>query len=292
VTKNDSNGVRPKLLCLAASLGFLGSVTLAALPAHAGFTRNIMITGYWPGTNEMIRPFSASATQNPGGWIGQDWEGRGYNIHSFFPEFPGQTGPNWGRGVGDFEVDYQDTVADWHRITDELKPVAIITFSRGNPGSSWEIETQHKLRERFRWAPDYSAPTIPDANAPIFQSLPINTVLNSSLPMDNIRSAVDAAGIIDDVYLDTVGFGGNFLSEFIGLHGVWYHSLNNSEDAEFRNYAAGHIHVGIDTPLDAAMQATQITLRELTEYLDTVIPAPGSVGVMAMGMLLAGRRRR
>lgn len=267
-------------------------LAVASAPALAGHTRNIMVTGYWPQTNNMIRPFSANPAQNPDGWIGGDWEGRGYNIYSFFPEFPGQTGPNWGKGVGDFEVDYQDTVADWHRITAELNPVAIITFSRGNPGSSWEIETQHKRRDRIRWAPDYSDPKLPSAGSPIFQYLPVDTVLKSSLPMEDIRQAVSEAGIIDDVYLDTVGFGGNFLSEFIGLHGVWYNSLHNSEDAEFRNFAAGHIHVGIDTPFDAAVQATEITLRTLTDYLDTVIPAPGSAVPLLAGVGLIARRRR
>lgn len=278
--------IRPALL-LGLSCG-----TLVTGSASAGFTRNIMITGYWPETNNMVRPFSSNPAQNPGGWIGEDWEGRGYNIHSFFPEFPGVTGPNWGKGVGDFEVDYQDTVGDWHRITDELKPVAIITFSRGNPGSSWEIETQHKRRDRSRWAPDYSDPKLPSAGSPIFLNLPVDTVLQSSLPMEQIRDAVAADGMIDDVYLDTVGFGGNFLSEFIGLHGVWYNSLNNSEDAEFRNFAAGHIHVGIDTPFDAAMRATEITLRTLTDYLDTVIPAPGTALVLLGGVGAIGVRRR
>lgn len=265
---------------------------LTAGIASADFTRNIMITGYWPQTNNMVRQFNTNPTQNPGGWAGEDWEGRGYNIHSFFPEFPGVTGPNWGKGEGDFEVDYQDTVADWHRITEELKPVAIITFSRGNPGSSWEIETRHRRRAQHLWAPDYTAPGLPDADAPIFQALPVGTDLFSSLPKDEIRAAVEAAGIIDDVYLDTAGTGGNFLSEFIGLHGVWYNSMNSSEDAAFRNFASGHIHVGIDTPFAAAVQATEITIRTLTDYLDSVIPSPGAASLLVMGGAIAGRRRR
>lgn len=274
--------------CLAAAVG----VSAVALLADAGHTRNIMITGYWPQTNNMVRQFSANPEQNPLGWVGGNWEGRGYNIYSYFPEFPGQTGPNWGKGVGDFEVDYQDTVADWHRITDELKPAAIITFSRGNPGSSWEIETRHRRRAQHLWAPDYSAPSLPDLDSPIFQALPVGTDLYSSLPKEQIRDAVAAAGIINDVYLDTTGTGGNFLSEFIGLHGVWYHSMNNSEDAAYRNFAAGHIHVGIDTPFDAAVLATEITLRTLTDYLDSVIPTPATLVAMGMGLALVGRRRR
>ncbi len=272
---------------------FVPLVIVASLSsiARADFTRNIMITAYWPQTNNMVRQFSSSSSQNPDGWAGEDWEGLGYNIHSFFPEFPGQSGPNWGKGEGDFEVDYQDTVADWARITEELKPVAIITFSRGNAGSSWEIETRHRRRARNRWSPDYSSPTLPDENIPIFQALPVGTDLFTSLPIDDIRSAVEAAGIIDDVYIDSTGTGGNFLSEFIGLHGVWYNSMNNSPDAAFRNFAAGHIHVGVDTPYDAAVQATEITLRTLTSYLDTVIPSPGTFATGLLGIAIMGRRR-
>jgi len=65
-------------------------------------TPNIMITGYWPPTNEMLRQFSNNPAQNPNGWVGGDWEGRGYNIYAFFPEFP----QGLGKGEGDFEVDY------------------------------------------------------------------------------------------------------------------------------------------------------------------------------------------
>ena len=56
----------------------------------AGHTNNILITGYWPPTNEMVRHFSTDPVQNPLGWMGDNWEGRGYNIYSFFPEFPGR----------------------------------------------------------------------------------------------------------------------------------------------------------------------------------------------------------
>ena len=54
----------------------------------ADYTNNIMITGYWPPTNEMVRHFSNNPVQNPGGWVGGNWEGRGYDIYAFFPEFP------------------------------------------------------------------------------------------------------------------------------------------------------------------------------------------------------------
>ena len=84
--------------------------------ARAGHTNNIMITGYWPPTNWMVSRFSTNSELNPDGWIGGNWEGRGYNVYSFFPTFNPEDGPNWGKGTGDFEVDYQDTSADWQRI--------------------------------------------------------------------------------------------------------------------------------------------------------------------------------
>lgn len=257
--------------------------------ASADFSRNIMITGYWPPTNEMVRRFSTNPDQNPDGWVGRNWDGRGYDIYSFFPEFPDGVG----QGEGDFEIDYQDTVADWVRITDEVRPAAIITFSRGGRGSNWEIESHHRLRSPEQWADDYTDPFQPTLDMPIYNSnLSIGDEVYSSLPMEAIRDAVDAAGVVNQTYIDWNQTGGNFLSEFIGLHGVWYNSLHNTHDADWQNFAAGHIHVGIGTPLESAIAATDITLRELTGYLDTVIPAPATLSVCFPMLLAAGRRRR
>lgn len=276
--------VATRPIMLPAALALLALAPQAAL---ADNTRNIMITGYWPPTNEMVRQFSNNPEQNPNGWVGQNWEGRGYDIYSYFPEFPDGVG----KGEGDFEVDYQDTSADWQRITNEIKPAAIITFSRGNRGTNWEIESHHRLRAPEDWAADYTDPFQPSLDMPIFQSLDIGTELYSSLPMENIRDAVLDSGLINNVYIDENGTGGNYLSEFIGLHGVWYNSLNSAPDAQWRNFAAGHIHVGINTPLDTAIAATEITLRELTDYLDTVIPAPATFAVF-FPFVMAGTRRR
>ena len=76
----------------------------SAAASFAANTTNIMLTGYWPPSNEMLRKFSTDPNQNPGGWQGENWEGRGYNIYAYFPEFPGGTGSN-PKGEGDLEVD-------------------------------------------------------------------------------------------------------------------------------------------------------------------------------------------
>jgi hypothetical protein len=267
----------------------IGAAMAISAGAHAQ-PRNIMITGYWPPTNEMLRPWSQNTSQNPAGWQGQNWEGRGYDIYSYFPEFPGGTGTN-PRGVGDFEVDYQDASNDFWQYVTQLRPVAIITFSRGSPGSNWELESRARKLPLAQWTPDYLAPLQPTSALPI-ASEPDFNIRFSSLPMTRIRNAVNAASLGITGFIDTSNdFGGTFVSEFTSYHSCWYQNLHSAANDPFRCYAGGHIHVGISTPTGAARSATEITLRELTGYLDTVIPAPG-MGVLAAAAVVAGRRRR
>lgn len=273
--------LRPILLAFIAG---------ASAAPSLGNTRNILVTGYWPPTNEMLRPFSQNLSQNPGGWQGGNWEGRGYDIYSFFPEFPGGTTAN-PRGVGDFEVDYQDASADFWRVVGQLNPIAIITFSRGSAGANWEIESRHRKLALNRWTPDYLAPTQPTADLPI-ASEPDNQIRRSSLPMTQIRTAVNAANLGFSAFIDTSSdFGGTFVSEFTGYHSSWYAEMHASMSDPNRCVAGGHIHVGIDTPLAQATVATQITLRELTSYVDTQIPGPGAPMALAMGLLAMSPRR-
>lgn len=278
---------------------FASPVTLAALvaasaslpTASGAYTNTIMITGYWPPTNEMIRPFSQNLAQNPGGWQGGNWEGRGYNIVSYFPEFPGGTGTN-PEGEGDFRVDYQHASNDFWRITSEVKPVAIITFSRGSGGRNWEIESRHRKLALESWTPDYEAPFQPTPDLPI-ASEPDGTIRMSSLPMQNIRDAVNAAGLGFSSFIDgSNNFGGTFVSEFTGYHSSWYQNLHSNPADPAWCVAGGHIHVGITTPLAGAMTATEITLRELIGYVDSVVPSPGTVPMLGLGAVFVGRRRR
>jgi hypothetical protein len=278
-----------------SSIRLVSRATAAVVLAFAGtasaaFTNNILITGYWPPTNEMVRRFSTSTTQNPGGWIGENWEGRGYDIYSFFPEFPGGVGVN-PKGNGDFEVDYQDTSEDWWRITDMVKPVAIITFSRGSNGSNWELED--RTANRINWINDYVAPLKPTP-APPDSSVPGNFIRHSTLPQAQIRDAVNAAGLGISAFIDTSSstLAGGFLSEFIGYHGMWYQSLHASASDPYQTVSAGHIHVGIDTPTNAAMTATDISLRALISQVNTLTPEPTGIAVVGMAFAVSTRRRR
>jgi hypothetical protein len=246
-----------------------------------------MLTGYWPPTNEMLRQFSTNPLQNPGPWMGDNWEGRGYDIYSFFPEFP----DGLGQGVGDLEVDYQDTAADWARLIDQVRPVAIITFSRANTTRGWEMEPAH---QRFRlsgetnppgrtvpfYSQDYSGVRYP-SDVPIALES-VGNIRVSALPMQAIVDAVAAQ--IDITLIDpyiafydpdnpnAFDFGGSFLSGYIGYLGLWHYDLNSGAEVPWRCVAAGHVHVGGMTAVPVAAEATEISLRVLIEHVTTLLP--------------------
>jgi hypothetical protein len=268
--------------CIAAA-----AVLLLVKASEAGFTNNILITGYWPPTNEMIRHFSPSPDQNPSGWQGEDWEGRGYDIYAYFPEF--DNFPMDPIGHGDFEVDYQDTSEDWWRITSDIDPVGIITFSRGDNQASWEIET--KQRNLRFWVDDYREPTQPTPTPPD-DSVPPRHIRYTSLPVEEIRDAVNEAQLGVNAFIDTNGFGGGFLSEFIAYHGVWYHELHADMSDPFFNVAAGHIHVGGAVTVEQGQQAAEISLRELIHLIDATIPEPSSASLCLVAAALLVARRR
>lgn len=260
----------------------------AMIAAHVyAFTRNIMVTGYWPNTNEMVRQFSTNPAQNPDGWRGGNWEGRGYNIYSFFPEFPAGTFPV---GVGDFTVDYQDTSSDWWRIVAEVNPVAIVTFSRGAAGRLWEVEWRQ--RNLVTWANDYVAPFQPTPSPPD-STYPANGIRFSTLPMDDIVAAVNGAGLNLNAFVDRTDFGGGFLSEFIAYHGTWYQDIHKSANDPYRCVMSGHVHVGttVDTP--SATAASEVTLREVIRAVDAVVPEPSALTAFGVaGFLMLRMRRR
>ena len=233
----------------------------------------ILLTGYWPPTNEAVRPFSQNALLNPHGWIGENWEGLGYDIVSFFPSFNPPDCDDCGQGYGDLEVDYQDTSEDWWNIVDSHNPVAIITFSRGYINYSWEMEW--KYFNWLEWIDDFIPPYQPTP-APPDQDSPINHIRFSSLPMTEIVEAVNSADLGLNSYIDYGEGAGGYLSEYKGFHGVWYKDLMENVD-ETPCYLAGHVHVGGLVDWDTAHEAVLITVRETIQYIHEQILIPGDV---------------
>jgi hypothetical protein len=272
--------------------------------------RNILITGYWPPTNEMLRPWSPNPTQNPGGWIGENWEGRGFNLHAHFPEFPGGTGSN-PRGNGDFEVDYQDTFADFNRIVDELKPIAIVSFSRANTQIGWEMEpayTRFRLTGETTQVPGRTIPTYTNDYFGVRQpvevaNVPLGEIRVSNLPMQQIVTAVDAAftstqlspfiANYNPANPNAFDFGGAFLSGYLPFLAAGYREAN--DDNPFSPTSClmtGHVHVGQQVNVAVGTQAAAITMRQVISTLQwMVVPSPGAVAILAL-LPLASRRRR
>lgn len=251
----------------AAPAPFTGTPRGAAMAA--GTTRPVvLLTGYWPPTNEGVRRFSPKPTLNPGGWIGDDWNSRGYDVVSFFPTFANPNCSNCGVGMGDLEVDYQDTVADFERIVDHYDPIAIITFSRGFPGNSWEVEMNQFNRRN--WVDDYIAPVQPTP-APPDATLDRNAIRISALPVQDIVDRVAASGIPVQPQICFSGSGGSFLSEFIAYLGVTHQA--NHADPMLPDWciAAGHIHVGTAVSWTDCADAVEVTLETVLDYVDEVL---------------------
>lgn len=256
---------------------------------EAGGRPAVLLTGYWPPSNEMLRRFSPNPGQNPMGWVGGNWEGRGYDVYSYFPEFTPPDCFSCGQGSGDLEVDYQDTSMDFWPIANALQPIAVITFSRGSINTEWEVEMNQYNRDQ--WAGDYAEPFQPTPSPPD-ASLPAGALRLSTLPVQAIVDDVSASGLGVDPFICFTGDGGGFLSEFMAYHGVWYQALHVDPMDPAWCVAGGHVHVGSQVDWDTARLAAEVTLRTVLDYVDSVqgcgvpmsycVTSPNSVGMGAL----------
>jgi hypothetical protein len=231
----------------------------------------IVVTGFWPPTNEMIRHFSQDINLNPSGWQGEDWNGYGYDVISFFPEFNPANCDNCGQGYGDLEVDYQDTSYDFWTMIAEINPSTIITFSRGFIDYSWELE--YNFYNRTNWYADFTAPFFPTPNPPD-SDVPTNFLRNSTLPMEEIMNEINSSDLGLNSYIDINGDPGHYVSEFMGYHGVWYHDLYQFDNVN-PCYLAGHVHVGGLIDWETAQQAAELTIAKVIEELEEYEYTPG-----------------
>ncbi len=256
------------------------SETTAGSTGVVGCRKNVLLMGYWPPTNEMLRPWSTDPAQNPGPWIGEDWGGHGFDVYAFFPEFPPDGDPtndNIGDdgAVGsprfDLRVDYQATSADFWRLVDEYSPVVLVTTSRGG-GIGWEIEAiegghgqGNPGNPAFDWISDGygdeqfpTEATIDPRSWTAISTYRQGQTLPTALPVPEVLAAASALGLTQ-VAVDDTGTSGNFLSGFLGLHGLYY-NLTASH-----NVAAGHIHVGFGLPVASASALIEASLHAILE---------------------------
>ena len=244
--------------------------------------KKVVLTGYWPATNEMLRTWSTNPSQNPGQWVGQNWNGHGFDVYAFFPEFPPDGNPmndafgsdGWiGSPTSDLRVDYQDTSADFWRIMDTHQPHILITTSRGG-SIGWEVEAVEGGHGGS--SPDPSNDWSSDGHGT--QTLPtqagidprswnaISTyrgtnTLPSQLPMNDIVNATQALNLAS-VQIDSTGTSGNYLSGFMALHGLYYNQI------AAHNVTAGHIHVGVSVSAANAQSLMLATLEAVLSQYD------------------------
>ena len=226
------------------------------LPGGCSRPGRVLLTGYWPPTNAMLREFSPDADLNPDGWQGANWRGLGYDVYAYFPTFEQGTDVN-PAGDGDFRVDYQATRADFERVTRQLRPSMIICYGRGN--GPWEIEQNAVYRAR--WHDDYHEPRQPGDDCPLSGRYHAGDVLKLTLPAEEIEAAVSQAAPQLKVWTDTDGDPGDFLCNYLAFLAADY-QLNNKHCK-----IAGFIHVGPEVDPETAHEAQQATLRAVIEAM-------------------------
>jgi pyrrolidone-carboxylate peptidase len=265
--------------------GFIVGLGVAASAQAA--TQNIMLTGYWAPTGAMLAQFSTDTTLNPGGWQGGNWENSGYNIYSYYPGIISS-----GSGTGDFTVDYQNTLADFQRITNLLHPIAILSFGQAGASAPWVLEANSV--NWSSWTNDYVAPFQPSPSPPD-STQPVGYVRHSTLPVNAIAANINAAQIKGmGASVDTTGNPGSFLCNYLAYQEEWYQSLHSDPSDPYYCMMAGFTHVagGVLPTLQAA-PALQIELATTIQYLNGVPePSTAILAALAVAGLLGYRRIR
>lgn len=261
------------------------------------YTKNILLIGYWPPTNIMLKQFSRSPRQNEGDYRGLNWEGLGYNIFAFFPDFEDgdvftydRSGPTYPVGTGNFKVDYQDTLRDFNWCVQYYKPCAIISFSRMGDWEEIVLEPGHMVCEE--WAPDMNPPSQPNKSLPYrlnyFTGLgEAGSWLSQSLPRDKIVEVATANDDLEGLRIrasrttETIG---DFLSNYIGALGAKYRADHGYVNRGYQCRASGHVHVGGGTPVEKVKLFSEIALRETIKHIDRSL---NSIWIYSIALRLA-----
>lgn len=224
----------------------LMSVCAVLLTGCGTTNKTVLLTGYWPPTNLMLVPFSADPDINTGHWQGQNWRGSRYDVYAYFPVFPNGTSQD-PKGIGDFEVDYQDTLADFDRITSKIKPTFIISYGLHPDTVGWKIESFAQWHGD--WHNDYCEPTQPQTQ-PVFDS-----VLFATLPVLQIQDSVKQTVPELRVWVDREQGPGTFLCNYMAYLGMQYQAAHPHCEG------AGFIHVGADVDAQTAARANEAVLE-------------------------------
>jgi hypothetical protein len=268
--------------------------------------RLVLLLGYWPPTDIGIGTrhgmlWKWSPQQN-------NYQTSGYDVLAISPTFNAPTAvgppPEWGKGTGDLTVDYRKTSQFiWNTVKDK-KPIAIMSFSRGQNDKSWVIEQYARNLKQADWItfgvfntgpyaggggddfspyngngavagnpPDPTKTAWPDVTKKRADYANFITMMReNNLPLNPIKDAVNLAanGLNGKVTasINDTGDVGAFVSEYMAYHGPWYRDYSQ---ANFRcgqkTLKAGHVHVGIQVAPGDGETAVDLQLKELFKVL-------------------------
>jgi len=221
--------------------------------------RNIMLTGFWQPTSQMIVRFSTDPYVNPDGWQGENWENLGYDIYSFVAK-------EYYNNNGTWEMSYQQIWNEYWDIVNQLHPVAIIGFGQGGKENTWRIE--NKAVNWKKWYLDEEGKQ-PSPNPPDDTVCP-GYIRFSTLPIRQIEKAINNQTSINAEinYLGTPGF---YICAYIAYLQLWYKAQHSDSNDEFLCKAAGFIHVNKNVSLEDCIEATNITIRNTVEKVNKEI---------------------
>lgn len=223
-------------------------------------TKNILVTGYWSPTNEMLRRLSPNPVQKPEGWQGKNWRGLGYDVYAYFPEFPEGSGIV---GRGDFRVDYASTYNDFMKFTAKLSPIAIVSFGEG--AGPWEIEGVYPAEYQDLFRNGIPSEVGERVRFSVPASLKKDVVYYSTLPMAEIAAAVNALPFGPRAWIDDRDGLGGYLCGFLGYLGAWYRAQHSDPADPAFAAMSGFIHVKSD--LNGARAAAEATLEVVVKNL-------------------------
>jgi pyrrolidone-carboxylate peptidase len=233
------------------------------LSTSAFANRNILLTGYWSPTNEMLREFSPDPKLNGGTWKGKNWRNSGYDIYAYFPQF---TDAKDEVGQGNFPVDFASTYNDFQRITQELKPAFILSFGKGE--GPWELETKFPAHYQKMFVSE-NLPSVIGSKVryAVPDSLKTDATFPARLPFATIVGSVNRAERPHlPARIDERHDAGTFLCGFIGYLGGWYYEQHKNAPPAQQIFGNGFIHVNGDLP------EAKVSLEKTLEAILPTLP--------------------
>jgi hypothetical protein len=121
--------------------------------------------------------------------------------------------------------------------------------------------------------PDNNPPYQPTP-CPPDHTKPVGYVRHATLPVQSIADEVNNQTSVN-AWVDWNGNPGAYLCEYMAYLGMWYQDIHNDTSNPDYCLAAGFIHVNAGVVLKNAMEATNVTIREVIKYLLSSNQPPG-----------------